>query len=64
LDNPCAEITIVMYDRSTWFIPIILNENGDPGIQMGTESPLPLIPESFYAFLWLEAMARLSNIRD
>lgn len=63
-DRPHADITITMFDRSTWNIPITLDEDEVPGVEMGDQDPLPLTAESFYAVLWFEAMARLNNTRE
>jgi len=63
-DTPLAEITITMFDRSTWNIGITLNEQGELGVVLEGQDPLPLTAESFYVVLWFEAMYRLNNARN
>ena len=53
-----ADITLTMFDGSTWIIPITQDEDGDPVVVAGDDNNLPLLPESVYAVLWFEAMDR------
>lgn len=58
IETYTADILVVMADGSTWNIPIIQDEDGDPVIESGDDYSLPMDAESVYAVLWFEAMDR------